>query len=236
VFDGPALSLNPSQLGSVLAPNAAAVQSSVSAASIGQGAGKGKGDARTGSLNNPRDKVNLSATARDAMGEPLSQEEQKQVDELKKRDQEVRNHEEAHQRVGGQYASAPSYEYQQGPDGKNYAVGGQVQIDTAPVEGDPDATIAKMEIVKRAALAPAEPSGQDRAVAAKADAIAQQAQQEKMELERAAAEAAARGDPPPDTSAPGMGPSPVSVAAGATLGGYGPSGTTDVGGLLQLFA
>ncbi len=186
--------------------------------------------------SNQRDTVDLSATARDAMGEPLSKEEQKQVDELKKRDQEVRNHEEAHQRVGGQYASAPSYEYQQGPDGKNYAVGGQVQIDTAPVEGDPDATIAKMEIVKRAALAPAEPSGQDRAVAAQADATAQQAQAEKMEMEREAAAAAARGEAPPDGASSGMGPPPVSGRSAATLGGYGPSGTPDVGGLLQLFA
>jgi len=169
------------------------------------------------------------------MGEALSKEEQKQVDELKKRDTEVRNHEEAHQRVGGQYASAPSYEYQQGPDGKNYAVGGQVQIDTAPVDGDPDATIAKMEIVKRAALAPAEPSGQDRAVAAKADAVAQQAQQDKMEMEREAAAAAARGEPPPDAPWSGMSPPPVAGPSGATLGGYGPSPSA-VGGLLQLFA
>lgn len=180
------------------------------------------------------ERVDLSATARDAMGEPLSKAERKQVDALKKRDREVRNHEEAHQRVGGQYASAPSYEYQQGPDGKNYAVGGQVQIDTAPVEGDPDATIAKMEIVKRAALAPAKPSGQDRAVAAKADAVAQQAQQEKMEMEREAA-AAARGEAPPEGTPSGV-TAGAAVASGATLGGYGPSGTTDVGGLLQLFA
>ncbi len=184
------------------------------------------------------DRVDLSAGARSAMGEALSKEEQKQVDELKKRDAEVRRHEEAHQRVGGQYASAPSYEYQQGPDGKNYAVGGQVMIDTAPVEGNPDATIAKMEIVKRAALAPAEPSGQDRAVAAQADATAQAARQEKMEMDRQAADATARGEPPPDeefqieVSAP---PS-VTGAPSRTLGGYGPARTNDVGGLLRLFA
>ena len=184
----------------------------------------------------PRDTVDLSATARDAMGEPLSKEEQKQVDELKKRDREVRNHEEAHQRVGGQYASAPSYEYQQGPDGKNYAVGGQVQIDTAPVEGDPDATIAKMEIVKRAALAPAEPSGQDRAVAAKADDIAQQAQADKMEMQREEAAALARGEAPPDAQNIAAASPGIAAPATASLGGYGPSGASDVGGLLELFA
>ena len=49
-----------------------------------------------------------------------------------------------------------------------YAVGGEVSIDSSPVEGDPAATITKMEQVKRAALAPAEPSGQDRSVASSA--------------------------------------------------------------------
>ncbi len=181
------------------------------------------------------DTVDLSSAARSATGEDLTEEQQKQVDELKKRDAEVRRHEEAHQRVGGQYASAPSYEFQQGPDGKNYAVGGSVQIDTAPVEGDPDATISKMEIVKRAALAPAEPSGQDRAVAAQADATAQAARQDKMDMEREATEAAARGESPPDATGVG-GASVPSAAPVTTLGGYGPSGTSDVGGLLELFA
>lgn len=181
------------------------------------------------------DRVDLSSAARSATGEDLTEEQQKQVDELKKRDAEVRRHEEAHQRVGGQYASAPSYEFQQGPDGKNYAVGGSVQIDTAPVEGDPDATIAKMEIVKRAALAPAEPSGQDRAVAAQADATAQAARQEKVEMEREATEAAARGEPSPDATGFGTA-SATSAAPSMTLGGYGPAGTSDVGGLLELFA
>lgn len=163
------------------------------------------------------DTVDLSVTARNALGEPLSKAEQEQIDELKARDQEVRRHEEAHQRAGGQYASAPSYEYQKGPDGQSYAVGGEVQIDTAPVEGDPDATIAKMEVVKRAALAPAEPSGQDRAVAAQADATAQAARQEKREMEREAAEAAARGEAPPTTATGGA----AAYAAVASLPGGG---------------
>lgn len=133
-----------------------------------------------------------SSTARSNTAGPngeLTEAEQKQVDELKKRDQEVRNHEQAHQRVGGQYASAPSYEYQKGPDGRSYAVGGQVQIDSSAIPGDPDATIEKMRIVKAAALAPAEPSAQDRKVAAAADSTAQQAQAEKMQMEREEREA-----------------------------------------------
>lgn len=100
----------------------------------------------------------------------LTEAEREQVKDLRARDAEVRRHEEAHARVGGQYAGQPSYSYQTGPDGKRYAIGGEVSIDIAPVPEDPEATIRKMEIVKRAALAPAEPSGQDRKVAALADA------------------------------------------------------------------
>ncbi|MDN3378581.1 MULTISPECIES: putative metalloprotease CJM1_0395 family protein [unclassified Pseudoalteromonas] len=91
-----------------------------------------------------------------------------QITELKARDTEVRVHEQAHASVGGQYAGSPSYEYQRGPDGQNYAVGGEVQIDVAEIEGDPQATIEKMQTVRAAALAPAEPSGADRAIAADA--------------------------------------------------------------------
>jgi hypothetical protein len=94
--------------------------------------------------------------------------ELKQIEELKARDTEVRLHEQAHARVGGQYAGSPSYEYQKGPDGNNYAVGGEVMIDVAEVPGDPRATIDKMQTVRAAALAPAEPSGADRAIAADA--------------------------------------------------------------------
>ena len=97
---------------------------------------------------------------------------------MKARDAEVRRHEAAHAAVGGQYASAPSYEFETGPDGRQYAVSGEVSIDTSTVPGDPEATIRKMQTVKAAALAPAEPSGQDQAVAAQADAKMRQAQAE----------------------------------------------------------
>lgn len=103
-----------------------------------------------------------------AQGRELTDEEEKQVRELKQRDREVRAHEQAHARVGGSYASAPTYEFQAGPDGKKYAVGGEVQIDAAPIPGKPEATIRKLDIVIRAALAPAEPSSQDLQVAQKA--------------------------------------------------------------------
>ncbi|MEP1217208.1 MAG: putative metalloprotease CJM1_0395 family protein [Marinobacter sp.] len=98
--------------------------------------------------------------------------------DLKARDREVRAHETAHQAVGGQYAGSISYVYERGPDGAQYAVGGEVSIDTSPVQGDPQATIEKMRVVRAAALAPAEPSAQDRAVAAEAMQLMLQAQAE----------------------------------------------------------
>lgn len=96
------------------------------------------------------------------------EQEQQQIKELKARDTEVRTHEQTHAAVGGQYAGSPSYEYQRGPDGTNYAVGGEVPIDVGIINGDPQATIDKMQTVRAAALAPAEPSGADRAIAADA--------------------------------------------------------------------
>lgn len=108
----------------------------------------------------------------------LSDGEAQRVRELKMRDAEVRRHELAHAAAGGQYAGSPSYEFSRGPDGRSYAVAGSVPIDVSPVAGDPEATVKKMAQVKRAALAPAEPSGADRRVAAQADATAAQARSE----------------------------------------------------------
>lgn len=112
----------------------------------------------------------------------LTEEEQKEVQELKIRDQEVRTHESAHKTAGGPYAGSISFETQTGPDGREYAIGGETQIDASPIPGKPDATIRKMDIVIRAALAPAEPSSQDYAVARAAQQARIAAQKELNEL------------------------------------------------------
>jgi len=112
---------------------------------------------------------------RDASG--LSEGEREQLKQLKSRDTEVRNHENAHQSAGGQFAGSPSYNYQTGPDGRRYAIGGEVSIDVSS-EKDPAATIAKMESVRRAATAPAEPSPQDFKVAAAAQRMMTEAQRD----------------------------------------------------------
>jgi hypothetical protein len=98
------------------------------------------------------------------------------VAKLRARDADVRAHEEAHMAAGGSLITGgPNYTYEQGPDGHSYAVGGDVTIDTSAVPGNPAATIAKARQVEAAALAPADPSGQDESVAAQAAAMAAQA-------------------------------------------------------------
>ena len=125
----------------------------------------------------------------------LSEEEQREVEKLRQRDTEVRAHEQAHIAAGGQYVKGGAkYSFQSGPDGKQYAVGGEVGIDSSPVKGNPQATIAKMEQIRRAALAPANPSGQDRGVAAAAASSEAQARQQAASE---GASAGGAGGPPP---------------------------------------
>jgi hypothetical protein len=111
----------------------------------------------------------------------LSDDEQQQVRELEKREVEVRQHENAYLGAAGGLAQGMSFEYATGPDGKRYISGGEVRIDTSPVPGEPDATIAKARTVRRAANAPAEPSAQDRQVAAAAARMEAHARAEKLE-------------------------------------------------------
>ncbi|MFU8789721.1 MAG: putative metalloprotease CJM1_0395 family protein [Methylobacter sp.] len=112
----------------------------------------------------------------------LSDDDLKVVSELKQRDAEVRTHEAAHlAAAGGIAVSGASFSYQQGPDGIRYAIGGEVSIDTSSVPGDPAATLRKADTIRRAALAPAEPSGTDLQVAASAAAMAAKAQAELLQ-------------------------------------------------------
>jgi hypothetical protein len=107
----------------------------------------------------------------------LTQKEQAQVRELQQRDREVRAHEAAHRAAAGGMVSGGSYSYQTGPDGKNYAVAGEVSISGSHA-GSPQEQLRQAETIRRAALAPADPSPQDRMVAAQASAIAFQARAE----------------------------------------------------------
>ena len=137
-------------------------------------------------------------SGKDASASQRQREEQesRQIQSLAARDREVRNHEQAHASVGGRYAGAPAFTYTRGPDGQSYATGGEVSIDVSPIPNDPEATLRKMELVQRAALAPAEPSAQDLRIAAQAQALAAQARAElgQQQREQRAAERAARSE------------------------------------------
>lgn len=115
--------------------------------------------------------------------EELTPAQEQEIKDLKARDAEVKTHEQAHMAAAaGIGASSPSYKYEIGPDGKRYAVGGEVNLSFTQ-NGDPRETIAKATIMRAAALAPISPSAQDRAVAREASQIIAEAQQ-KMAQEQ----------------------------------------------------
>lgn len=119
---------------------------------------------------------------KDASQQKLSKEEQQEIKELSSRDREVRAHEAAHLAAAGPYArGGASYDYQRGPDGKSYAVGGEVSIDTSEVAGDPQASLRKAEAIRAAATAPADPSSQDRKIAVAAAQMAARARVQILE-------------------------------------------------------
>lgn len=114
------------------------------------------------------EKSSLERKAADEKGS-RSSEAMSELAQLKARDSEVRAHESAHMAAGGRYITGgASYTYQKGPDGGQYAVGGEVGIDSSAVPGKPEETVAKMSIVRAAALAPSDPSAADLSVAASA--------------------------------------------------------------------
>jgi hypothetical protein len=92
---------------------------------------------------------------------------QRDVARFRQTEENIRTHEAAHMSAGGAFAGGVSYVYAKAPDGKMYVSGGEVPIQ-APEGKTPEETARNMEIVRRAALAPADPSGQDVAVAAMA--------------------------------------------------------------------
>ncbi len=114
----------------------------------------------------------------------VSNEELSEIRQLSQRDREVRAHEQAHRSAGGSLIrGGTSFTFTRGPDGKQYAVGGEVSIDTGAVPNDPKATIQKAQTIRRAALAPSNPSTADRQIAAQASSMEQQARVESMRAE-----------------------------------------------------
>jgi len=91
------------------------------------------------------------------------------IRQLQARDAEVRAHELKHLASAGQYASGGIvYDYQVGPDGRLYAVGGHVNVNTGSVSGDPEATLQKARSLRMTAMAVGDPSAADAGVAQEA--------------------------------------------------------------------
>jgi hypothetical protein len=184
-------------------------QQTISYRGLGQSSSDSSGTQKQSGQSTSTDKVYISKEALSKSGSPVgnlqkdtnakttstssttttSPEETRQVDYLKNRDREVRAHEQAHVIAGGSLVrGAASFGYTKGPDGKLYATSGEVSIDTSPVQDDPEATIRKMIHVEKAALAPSQPSGQDRAVASSALKTQMEAQYQVAQEQRTASQ------------------------------------------------
>lgn len=208
---------------------------------VPSGGQDGAGNTTAGGRVDPRPRSLLNSSSqlaaqeigtKDAASGELTDAEREQVSDLRRIDAEVRRHEQAHARVGGQYAGAPSYQYTTGPDGKRYATSGEVPIDVTPVANDPKATIAKMDQVRRAALAPAEPSPQDRSVAAKAS---QEKAKAQTELTQQTAEERANPQAAADAAAGGASSDTGASAASTTATPSTPQ-TVEIGSLFGITA
>jgi len=119
----------------------------------------------------------------------LDSAEKDQIDRLKDRDAEVRAHEMAHLAAARALAQGGmKLNYQTGPDGRQYAVGGSVKIDTSEAQA-PEETVRKAQRIRAAALAPSDPSSQDLQVAAKASQMEAKARAEILVEKREATQA-----------------------------------------------
>jgi len=172
----------------------------------------------------------------------LSKEDQQKINELKKRDQEVKAHEQAHIAAGGAYVQGGAQlTYEKGPDGRRYAVGGEVSISTSKAR-TPEETITKAQVIRRAALAPADPSPQDRRVAAQASAMETSARRELSEAQRE--ENAPLGENPETKGQPAASNGIETITAKArewqadyayTKKALDPSKNTDLGALVDSY-
>lgn len=107
-------------------------------------------------------------------------EVKKELAQLKQTENEVIAHENAHKSAGAGVTGAVTYSHTAGPDNERYITGGEVSIQMPAATGESDETIALLERVRQAALAPAEPSAQDLRVAASASAQIQQVRADKF--------------------------------------------------------
>ncbi|RTL42218.1 MAG: hypothetical protein EKK49_01085 [Rhodocyclaceae bacterium] len=163
-----------------------------------------------------RASASSSTAARATTNGKLSESDQRVVAKLQQQDRAVRAHELAHIAAGaGVVTSGASYTYETGPDGKRYANGGEVSIDVSPGR-TPQDTLRKAEQIRASALAPADPSAQDRSVAARAEQMATEA---RIELTDASAQKTH------STVSSGSNDDPASALYRSVAGGHASSGS-----------
>jgi hypothetical protein len=104
--------------------------------------------------------------------------QQEAVRQMQQLDHEVRATQQVHAAAAGGLGSMPTFTYRVGPDGRLYAVSGEVRIDTTAVPGDPEATLRKARQIEELAFSPGDSSPEDRRAAAVAATLAARARQE----------------------------------------------------------
>lgn len=119
----------------------------------------------------------ISAISVVGSGRQLTQQEMAEVAKLAARDRDVRAHEQAHLAAAGALASGIEYDYEMGPDGKMYAVGGKVTI-SIPPGLNAEQKLAVAREIRAAAEAPTDPSSEDMAAASQASRMEVDAEQE----------------------------------------------------------
>ena len=88
---------------------------------------------------------------------------QRVLNKFKNKDNEIRTHEQTHASLGT--TTAPiNYNFQVGPDGKLYAMGGSVRFDTS-IPSNPENAIVKLEELRDASSSVSPLSGADASIA-----------------------------------------------------------------------
>ena len=146
-------------------------------------ASRAQADAQKAENERKNELKKIEETNKENNPQELSESEKQLVDDLAARDAEVRGHEATHQSVGAGITGGASYTYQQGPDGKMYAIGGEVSV-SMPTGGTPEETIQNAKKLAAAALAVGSPSPQDISVASSAKMMEVKARQEMSREEQ----------------------------------------------------
>ncbi len=112
----------------------------------------------------------------------MSAEDQALLDKLKARDSLVRGHETAHIMAAGGQATGPAqYTYQTGPDGRQYAIGGSVNIAVVSSPSSDEDAANQAATASRAAMANSEMSLCDMQVAMRASELSAKAKSRALD-------------------------------------------------------